>query len=556
MQKKHIFGIGLLTLAAAVLVWLFGSYHLVEFRFYRRGLTELDLRGQEIPVSHYEKLTEKMPDTRILWDVPFQGGTLSQETQTLTVTALAQEEAGILARYLPRLRTVHAESCADYDALLQLKQQRPDVNVLYRVPVDGKAMDAGALQMQLEGITEEALALLRYLPNLKFITISGGEAQTLRKLQAYCREQGILLRPRLKGEVLAEDTRRLTVSALAEEQAELLVLLPELKQLHLIEPEARAETVLGLPELLPETEVTWEKTILGKTFSWDATEIDLTDVISRGIGEGPLNKTGYQYSLDFGVQGTREEVPASVKLSEYHRWPDKTASTAQLIAEAGAAMDYFPNAETLVMCGSFLDNEAMAAFREARREEYKVVWSVKCGKLATRTDARFFMPVKYHVYYLQNEEAANLRYCPELVSVDIGHMSVSDISFVEYLPNLEHLILAHTGVRDIEPLRSCKNLKFLELDWTGIQDFSPLLDCTGLEDLNVGNTWGDIEPLKGMTWLKNLWMIYRREGRELAQALPDTRVVYTGTATVDSGWRDLPNYFAMRDNLMMYYMSW
>ena len=226
------------------------------------------------------------------------------------------------------------------------------------------------------------------------------------------------------------------------------------------------------------------------------------------------------------------------------------------LEQVEAELRYFPNLEKVVMCNCGFDNETMAAFREKMRPEYKVVWSVKCGKVATRTDATFFMPVKYHVYYLKDHEAYNLRYCPELRTVDIGHMAVSDIRFVEYLPNLEHLILAHTNVRDIEPLRSCKKLKFLELDWTGIQDFSPLLDCTGLEDLNVGNTWGNIEPLRGMTWLKNLWMIYRREGREMAEALPDTRVVYYGTATVDSGWRDLPNYFAMRDALKMYYMSW
>ena len=55
------------------------------------------------------------------------------------------------------------------------------------------------------------------------------------------------------------------------------------------------------------------------------------------------------------------------------------------------------------------------------------------------------MPVKYHVYYLSNRQAYNLRYCEEVIAVDIGHMNVSDISFVEFMPNLEYLILAHTN---------------------------------------------------------------------------------------------------------------
>ena len=165
--------------------------------------------------------------------------------------------------------------------------------------------------------------------------------------------------------------------------------------------------------------------------------------------------------------------------------------------------------------------------------------------------------MKYHVYYLQDAEAANLRYCPEMVAVDIGHMSVSDISFVEYMPNLRYLILAHTAIRTIEPIRSCKNLVFLEVDNTGIMDFSPLLDCTSLEDLNIGKTWNDVTPLTEMTWLKNLWMIFREHSApKMIQALPNTKVVYGGDATVACGWRDLPNYYAMRDELKMFYMTW
>ena len=220
-------------------------------------------------------------------------------------------------------------------------------------------------------------------------------------------------------------------------------------------------------------------------------------------------------------------------------------------------MGYFPKAEQVLMIGGLLNNVQMAAFREARRQDYKVVWSVQCGNVLTRSDATFFMPVKYHVYYLNDVEAYNLRYLEEAVAVDIGHMNVSDISFVKYMPNLEYLILAHTGIQYIEPIRTCKKLKFLEVDWTGIRDLTPLQDCTALEDLNVGNTGVDLEPLKKMTWLKNLWAIFRGASiYPVSQALPNTKVVSSGNATVASGWRDLPNYYAMRDQLKMYYMSW
>ena len=60
-----------------------------------------------------------------------------------------------------------------------------------------------------------------------------------------------------------------------------------------------------------------------------------------------------------------------------------------------------------------------------------------------------------------------------------------------------------------------------------------------------------------MPWLKNVYMILGsgKDAAELAQALPDTRVVASGTHTVASGWRNLPNYYAMRDALHAEYMN-
>lgn len=558
-MKKQIWLIpALLLLAAAIAAGIFLSrYVLVDFQIYPRNAAELDLRGKALTVSHYEKLSEVLPDTRIRWDIPFQESTLDSATQTLTVPSLTEEEAGLLACFCPDLKTVDGTACSAYDGLLALARQRPDIRVVYRVTIGGSQYAANATRINLPDIREEDVENLAFLPNLQTVTISGGQPDGLDALQAYCREVGIDLRPRLRGRLISEDTTELTLAHATDGEAALLRLLPALKRVHLTEPVANADLLLQLREDLPSAEVTWEKTLLGLTFREDARQIDLTAAVSLGPDQQPGDQTPYQQSLAYAIQGDAEEVPTAVKLWDHIPLPDKTGDTLRIIEEAEAAMAYFPEAETLILCGSFLDNEAMSAFRERQAEAYKVVWTVRCGKVATRTDAVFFMPVKYHVYYLQDSGAYNLRYCPELVAVDIGHMSVSDISFVEYMPNLTYLILAHTAVRDIEPLRSCKNLKFLELDHTGVLDFSPLQDCPALEDLNIGMTWNDVEPLKQVTWLKNLWMISRSNSApELIEALPDTNVVYAGTATVDSGWRDLPNYFAMRDMLKMFYMTW
>ena len=70
-----------------------------------------------------------------------------------------------------------------------------------------------------------------------------------------------------------------------------------------------------------------------------------------------------------------------------------------------------------------------------------------------------------------------------------------------------------------------------------------------------------IEPIKQMTWLKNLWVPTRSGIDKLAliEALPNTRVVTSDPATsfISStercpdglGWRNLKNYYDSRDML-------
>ena len=556
MKKKILAGLLILLAVLISLVWLLSTYHVVDFTLYPKETKELDLRGQAVSVTHYEKLREKLPEAVIRWDVPFQDGTLAEETAELTVTELTLEDADILARFLPRLRTVNAEACRDYEALLVLKQKRPGVKVKYHVELNGRNFASTAVQVTLNGIAEEDIGKLRYLPLLNAVTVTGGEPEQLKQLRAYCEEAQLRFRMQIGGQILGEDTAEATLTGVTEEELNLLQLMPGLKNLHLIEPAANARTVIDLKEMLPQVTVTWEKSILGRSYPHDAKEIDLTDLISLDEGQVLGDKTAYQYGLEFPVQGTQEEVATAIKISKYHPLPDKTEATGDLIARVEEAMAYFPEAEQVVLCGALLHNAQMSDFQDAQRENYKVVWSVKCGNVLTRTDAKFFMPVKYHVYYLTDADAYNLRYLEEAVAVDIGHMNVTDISFVEYMPDLEYLILAHTSIQYIEPIRSCKKLKFLEVDWTGIRDLTPLQDCTALEDLNIGNTGVSVEPLTQMPWLKNVWMIFKKSAYILTQALPDTKVVASGNATVASGWRDLPNYYAMRDWLKMYYMSW
>ena len=197
-------------------------------------------------------------------------------------------------------------------------------------------------------------------------------------------------------------------------------------------------------------------------------------------------------------------------------------------------------------------------YRDRVRDKYKVVWTVRLGpSIALRTDKDNFMPNHFGVGQFFDDYTVNLKYCEDMVCLDLGHMTMHTIDFVTYMPKLKYLILAWTEVQYIEPIRTCKNLIWLELDNSCIRDYSPLVDCTALEDLNIGKTFCDITPILQMTWLKNLYMIFGNSGDawKASQALPNTHVVASGDATVGGGWRRLPNYYAMRDALHMYYMN-
>ena len=135
---------------------------------------------------------------------------------------------------------------------------------------------------------------------------------------------------------------------------------------------------------------------------------------------------------------------------------------------------------------------------------------------------------------------------------------VTNCEWAAYMPHLKYLILADTQITDISPLANLKELLYVELFSLDIQDYSPLLECTALQDLNIGKTFCNIDPILEMTWLDNLWMVFcpTKSAYLASQALPDTHIVSGGSATVAGGWRHLQNYFDMRDNLNMPYMDW
>lgn len=242
---------------------------------------------------------------------------------------------------------------------------------------------------------------------------------------------------------------------------------------------------------------------------------------------------------DWSFPSDAEEIDLSGMEIESTDWVEKR-------------IPYMPRLQRVIMCDCGIDDEEMDALNR-RYETIRFVWTVHIGRISVRTDTNYFAPVVTgdHVTEI---DMGPLKYCTDVVAIDLGHMAVRTCDWAEYMPNLQYLILADTGITDIGPLANCENLVFLELFLTAVRDYSPLLSCTKLEDLNLCYSYGSAEPVKQMTWLKRLWWDgnpYETKGLE--EYLPDTECNFSSGSSTGGSWRLGERYKEQRDILGMPY---
>ena len=414
-------------------------------------LKTLDLRGTGLTAEEYRKIAELLPDTQILWEIPFQGAFYPMDTEVLTLEKLNADDLEALALF-PELKTVSAEACGEYRLLQELTDRYPDLQVRYTVPVLGTDYACDTAHLVLPG--EDVSSL-------------GESLQWLRNLET----------------------------------------------VELTAPLAPAEELLQLREDFPQVTFSWNLELAGMAVSDRTEKLDLT-----------------------GIPMTVEEMDA--------------------------VLPYLTSLTYVDMTDCSISNEEMDALNR-RYEDIKIVWTVVVGKSCrVRTDATFFVSHVYDFYPI-GDDLHNLRYCTDMVAIDLGHRGITNCDFCAYMPKLKYLILAETLVHDLTPLTGLTELVYLEMFIMNIEDFTPLLTLTGLEDLNLCYTEGGVEVVAQMTWLKNLWwsnveerMLTQAEQQLLRDSIPGCNFMFTPCrSSTGEGWRDLPNYFAQRDAIGMHYMK-
>lgn len=395
----------------------------------------------------------------------------------------------------------------------RVQEQLPDCQILWDVPFQGEHYSSDITELTITSLAEEDMAFLDHFQDLISIDATGcTDYSLLMELRQQRPELTVSYQVTIGGESYPESTTELTFAQ--PDMAELmekLQYLPELEAVYFPQPSVAAESLLALCDAYPDVDFGWEYEVYGTMYPHDVTELDFS--------------------------GTEME---SVDYVE-------------------AAMAYFPELEKLILCDCGLDNDTLAEYRDRVREHYKVVWSVNVNRLTIRTDEQTFMPAKYDLAF-SDQHLDVLKYCEDLLCVDLGHYRISNVEWLYGTPHMKYLVLADTRVTDITPVGSLKELVYFEVFKTNVTDYSPLVGCTALQDVNLAFTNGDASVFAQMPWLNNLWInccnVDQQTRELLLEALPDTTIEFDNGWQLGNNWRGLLNYFKMRDLLEMPYYDW
>ena len=516
MSKKVVVVLAIIALVLALVVagavgflWYRNTHVFVEGKAYSNREDTLDLREEAMSVAHYDQLHALLPDCDILWNVPFQSGTVSSDSAEISVATLSDEDIEVLAAYFPNLKKVDASGCGDYAMLEKLQERLPDVEVRYTVSLGGKSFAPDSVELALEPGDYDLDTLnenLQYLPQLTAVTFLRAELTLEQVEQLRMDFPGITFAftVELLGQEYGEDTTELDLSAMTSEQVaealKKLPMLPALEKIILTDAEGNSqlpkEDVKTLQEAVPGVVIDYTFDFFGTRLSTAEEEVHIKNVKIGDEGE----------------------------------------------AEVRAALDLLPNCKRFVLENCQISNEVMAKLRDDYRDRTKVVWRVNFGKGSSLTDAQILRAV----YDLVDTNCANLTYLEDVRFMDIGHNEfLKESSFISGMKSLEYVIISGSMISDLKPFANCKNLKVLEAAFCEyIYSAEGLESCENLERLNISYTHiTDLSPLDNLN-LVNLCAMYEgksrvpQEEQERFQALkPDCKMTFVGSQPYGSAWR-------------------
>lgn len=399
-------------------------------------------------------------------------------------------------------------SAQDYETL---KLWFTEAEILWEIPFQGAFYPVDTEELTVSSLTQEDVAQLKYFTNLKRVTAENcPDYPVLHRLRLNNPEIQVSYTIPAAGADYSYDTKSLVLPGLeAEALIPVLPYFTELETVELTAPMAPFDQIQALMDAVPQVQFSWNLEVAGIPVNQNTETLDLT-----------------------GIPMTVEEMDTVLPYLLSLTYVDMTD------------------------CG--ISNEEMDALNR-RYENIKIVWTVEIGRyMRVKTDEIWFMPGKWS-YRVNTQDVYNLRYCTDMICVDIGHMPVENCEWAAFMPHLKYLLVADTKIADLSPIAGLQELIFLEFFLTDVTDYSPLLELPALEDVNLHYTYGDYNIIKQLTWVKNIWWrnirLTQAQRQELRDAIPDAHFEFWSYSSTGKGWRKLQNYYDHRDLMGMYYLN-
>lgn len=510
MKKVLIIIVVVLSLILAGMagyLWYLNTHIFVEDAVYAKRSEVLDLRGTDISEGHYLSVKEQLPGCEVFWDVPFQGGTQSNDVASLKITALTEQDL-TMVKYFTNLTKVDATGCTEYVMLEKLCAEYPELEVVYQVDLGGSAAVPDATELTLEPGQvefEKLMQNLKHLPRLQSLLLSKTDltVEQVDNLRSEYSNITLDYTVEILGKEYASDTTALDLSGMTSSDVEAVAaVLPNLCKLETVELMDASGTSTLTMEDVKALQTAAANAVVHYTFDFFGVTISTTDT--------------------------------EVKLHN-KKIGDDNEDQVRL------ALDIMENCERFVLDTCRLSDEVLEKIREDYRGKVKVVWRVWFGDNGSSlTDVE----VLRAVYGLVDDNCHDLVYCEEVRFMDLGHNEHLDAcDFVAGMPNLEAIIISGAPIKSLEPFANCPELKFLEAaNCMYIPDLAPLANCTKLEMVNL--SYAKVEDLSALDELKltHLTFIHNRvsdeEEARFEELHPDCWTVWkNGDQPYGRGWR-------------------
>jgi len=456
------------------------------------SLERLDIReNYAFDQREHDLLAEANPNCDIHWSVPVENEHFDSKAEYFDLSPFQ-----LTTTQLRELITTYPGTLFDYQVPLYGKRYTTDTEEL---DLQGETPDVGVI--------DDVLGLL---PSVKTVDIRGQRAnsQTVSMLsEAHPDVYFMFTCDVPEGEMTTEDTA-VTITGTYEDMLAYAAYIPYMPKLESI----------------------------------DATSIELTDEQLDSLGE--IASSGkLRYSLMVYDRGCSS-------LATDLNWDNIPFTGVEDVEKYLAKL---PRLKRVSMCDCGLTEEEMGELFDAH-PDIKFIWWIEFGHYRLRTDATAFTTAlgDGNQYHYDDETFEPIRYCTDLMMLDLGHNKITNIDNFTGLTKLKVLILADNLITDISQITCFPDLEYLELFLNDITDVTPVTELKKLRDFNIFHNplYDNHKVLRKMTWLERLWIggcrLSADDVKELQKALPNTEISTIGQSSTARGWRKHPHYYTLK----------